>query len=119
MGRRVLILEDDEILLKQLGRLLAGRGYEVHGAASVAAFLKTAAAEPFDACLIDVSLPDGDGLDAWAAAREGQPDAVAAVMTAHGTPEVERRAADLGVRALLPKPLDVPALLAALEPVAG
>ncbi len=40
-------------------------------------------------------------------------------MTAHGTPEVERRAAHLGVRALLPKPLDVPALLAALEPAAG
>ncbi len=119
VARRVLILEDSVPLIRQLGRLLTTHGYEVCQTSSVAAFLATAATEQFDACLLDLWLPDGNGLDAWATARaeHGQPAAI--LMTAHCTPEVERRAEALAVSALFPKPLDVPALLAALEAVAG
>jgi len=115
---RVLILEDNAPLIRQLRHLLTTRGYEVRETSSVATFLATAAAERFDACLLDLWLPDGNGLDAWATARKGcQTPAI--LMTAHCTPEVERRAAALDMSALLPKPLDVPALLAALEAAAG
>jgi len=65
--------------------------------------------------LLDLSLPDGDGLSAWAEARSAQAGAVAVMMTAFRSPEVTRRAEDLGIRALLPKPLEVPLLLAALS----
>ena len=118
MALRILILEDNAPLIRQLRQLLTTRGYEVRETTSVATFLSTAAAERFDACLLDLWLPDGNGLDAWATARQGcQTPAI--LMTAHCTPEVARRAAALDMTALLPKPLDVPALLAALEAAAG
>lgn len=114
MTRRMLLLEDDAILRKHLCRLLARHGFEVRAVSSVDAFLSWALRLEFQAFLLDLSLPDGDGLDAWGRARSVQPGAVAVLMTAHGSDEVARRAADLGIQALLPKPIDVPNLLAAL-----
>jgi DNA-binding response OmpR family regulator len=114
VGRCILILEDEPVLTKHLRRLLVARGYEVHVAATVGAFLAVARRQRFDAFLLDLSLPDGDGLSAWAEARSSQEGAVAVMMTAFRSPEVARRAQDLGIRALLPKPLEVPLLLAAL-----
>lgn len=119
MARRVLILEDNAPLIRQLRHLLTARGYEVSETSSVAAFLATASNERFDACLLDLWLPDGNGLDAWATARGGQREGAAILMTAHCTPEVEQRAASLDVNLLLPKPLDIPALLAALDAATG
>ena len=115
MGRRILILEDEPLLTKHLRRLLVARGYEVQVAGTVGAFLVAARRQRFDALLLDLSLPDGDGLSAWAEARSAQAGAVAVMMTAFRSPEVTRRAEDLGIRALLPKPLEVPLLLAALS----
>jgi len=119
MGRRILIVEDDDLLRAQLSRLFTGRGYEVETAASISAFVTAVAGSRFDACLFDLSLPDGDGLEAWAAASEHQCEATAVLMTAYGTDQVVRRAERLGVRAILGKPLDLPTLLAAVGGVAG
>jgi len=115
VGRRILILEDEPLLTKHLRRLLVARGYEVQVAGTVGAFLVAARRQRFDALLLDLSLPDGDGLSAWAEARSVQAGAVAVMMTAFRSPELARRAEDLGIRALLPKPLEVPLLLAALS----
>lgn len=115
MGERLLILEDDRMLAKHLGRLFMSRGYRVRSVHSVAAFREATAEERFDALLLDLSLPDGSGLDAWDERRAYQHGAVAVLMTAYGAADVAARAADLGIRALIPKPLDLPRLLAALQ----
>jgi len=114
MGRRILIVEDDDLLRAQLSRLFTNRGYEVETAASISAFVAAVAGSRFDACLFDLSLPDGDGLEAWAAASALQREATAVLMTAYGTDHVVRRAERLGVRTILGKPLDLPTLLAAV-----
>jgi DNA-binding NtrC family response regulator len=114
--RRILILEADAVIRQHLACLFTGRGYVVHPADSVAAFVQAARAEAFDACLLDLALPDGDGLQAWDAVRDAQPNAIAVLMTPHRTAEVNQRAAALAVRATFQKPLDVRRLLAAFEP---
>jgi DNA-binding NtrC family response regulator len=114
VGRRILIVDDDDLLRVQLRRLFSRRGYEVETAASISAFVAAVAASRFDACLFDLSLPDGNGLDAWASVRLHQGDATAVLMTAYGTDDVARRAARLGVHTILGKPLDLPVLLAAV-----
>jgi DNA-binding NtrC family response regulator len=114
MARRILIVEDDDLLRAQLCRLFTGRGYEVETAASISEFVAAVAASRFDACLFDLSLPDGNGLEAWARARAHQREATAVLMTAYGTDEVARRAVRLGVHTILGKPLDLPVLLAAV-----
>jgi len=114
MQRRMLILEDDATLRKHLCRLLGRHGFEVHAVASVAAFLGWALRIRFHALLLDLSLPDGNGLEAWERARSAQSGAVVVLMTAYGNDDVASRAGGLGIQTLLPKPLDVPRLLAAL-----
>lgn len=119
MRRRMLILEDDVILRKHLCRLLSRHGFEVQAVSSVSAFLGRALRLRFHVLLLDLSLPDGDGLEAWERARPAQDGAVAVLMTAHGSEEVLSRAARLGIRTMLPKPLDVPSLLASLNARSG
>lgn len=114
MSRRILILDDDDLLRLQLHRLFTRRGYEVETADSISAFVAALSASRFDACLFDLSLPDGNGLDAWASARLHQREATAVLMTAYGTEDVARRAARLGVHTVLGKPLDLPVLLSAV-----
>jgi DNA-binding response OmpR family regulator len=109
----ILILEDEATLRRQLVRLFATRGYDVVDTGSIAGFLDATAVRSYDACLLDLWLPDGNGLDAWECARASQPRAVAVVMTAEPTPIAEERARRLGCSRLLAKPLDLPVLLAA------
>jgi len=113
--RRVLLLEDDEMLAKYVGRLLARRGYEVCTASTVRAFRAAALGSRFDVLVLDASLPDGDGLDAFAEIRDAQFAAAVVLMTARGTPEVVRRAHGLGVEDVLAMPLDTAVLLSAVD----
>ena len=119
MARRILILEDEKLLTKHLARLFVARGYEVHTAATVASFLAIARGERFETLLLDLHLPDGDGLDAWARIRDMQPGARTILMTAHGSADVAARALDLGIHAILSKPLNLSLLLASVGDAGG
>ena len=119
MARRILILEDEKLLTKHLARLFAARGHEVQTAATVANFLAIARGERFETLLLDLHLPDGDGLDAWARARGMQAGARAVLMTAHGSADVAVRARDLGIHAILSKPLNLSLLLASVGDAGG
>ncbi len=63
MGRHVLIVDDDRDFRRTAGMLLAGRGYHVVGQVGTVAAARLALDElrP-DALLLDVNLPDGDGI---------------------------------------------------------
>jgi len=107
----ILILEDDAVLRKQLARFLERRGFAVTATASIREFLQRVRADEFAAVLLDLSLPDGDGIDAWALGRRYQPQATALLMTAQTNPAVAARARAGGFVAVLGKPLRVPQLL--------
>jgi CheY-like chemotaxis protein len=119
MARSILILEDEAVLRKHLCRIFERRGFDVCGVGSVAEFLEAARDLRYDTVLLDVSLPDGDGLEAWAIARALQGDAEAFVLTSQALAEVAPRARLLGVRTLLSKPVDLPALIGAVNARAG
>jgi two-component system response regulator QseB len=111
MGRRIAILEDDDTLRRQLTRALASRGWEVVATATCRAFLEATAVDRFDACLVDVMLPDGDGLDAWARTRARQSPARAVAMSAAPNEAVLARASALGIGRFLAKPIDLATLV--------
>ena len=118
MARRILILEDDAGVRRQLRRALVARGCEVVETASVAGFMEAAAGRRYDACLLDLWLPDGNGLDAWARVRDMHGGTVAVAMSGEPTPEAAARARELGCVRLLAKPFDL-SELAAVCPDAG
>ena len=111
MGIRILIVEDDTVLRKHLARLFLREGYTVSTAANRAAALEQLAGAPFDVLLLDVKLPDGDGLDLLAELSAERRPGLAVAMSAFSTAEHERHAERLNVCRLVRKPLDLLQLL--------
>ena len=71
---RLLIVEDEEVLARNLAKAFGGRGIDVKHASTVAAAIKAAAEEPPDVVLLDLRLPDGSGLDVLDALTAGDGD---------------------------------------------
>ena len=75
MSIRILLIEDDRELGKALRNSLSTEGHSVVTAASLseakALLANQLAGQTFDLCLLDLGLPDGDGLD-WLRVRRGQ-----------------------------------------------
>lgn len=111
---RILIVEDEVVLRKNLARLFVREGYEVVTVGSRAEALVTLRHGSFEALLLDLMLPDGDGLDLLVELGEHQPRQTV-VMTACSTPERELRARQLNVCQVLRKPLDLLQLIVALR----
>ena len=71
LGRgTVLVVEDDRAQMQALSVGLEGRGYAVHGAASGSEALDSLARTSFDIVLLDMGLPDVDGLTMCARIRD-------------------------------------------------
>jgi DNA-binding NtrC family response regulator len=116
MMRRVLLVEDEEILRISLGNELRRRGYDVHAVADGNEGLSAIEEEEaFDIALLDVRLPQRDGLELLRALRERNPETVAIMMTAYGTVEEAVTAMKLGAHDYLVKPFPTEALLLTLS----
>jgi DNA-binding NtrC family response regulator len=104
MPDRVLVVEDEETLRRNLARYLEQQGYQVTtaGTAEEAAGI-VAESGPFDAAVVDVRLPGRDGLSL--AAELSPQDTVIVAMTAYGTLDSAIDALHSGVHDLLVKPL--------------
>ncbi len=117
MGQRILIVEDEPVLRKHLERLLVREGYMVTAVGSRAEAVQHLARGRFETLLLDVKLPDGDGLDLLAELRERSRPQHTVVMTASYSSETEARAYELNVRFMLRKPLDLRQLVCAVRGV--
>ncbi len=114
---RVLVVEDDPPTGHALELLLKHHQYEVITAKTVAAALVGLANCP-DAVLLDLMLPDGDGLRVLEAIRERQLSSHVTVLTGVGDPDRLDRARNLKPDAMLRKPVDFFQILQHLPPAA-
>jgi two-component system OmpR family response regulator len=104
---RILLVEDDLPLSDALMALLAQSGHavdRVHDGASAEAL---AAAERFDLVILDLNLPEMDGLSVLRALRRRSDEAAVMILTARGAPEDRVRGLDLGADDYMVKPFDV------------
>jgi DNA-binding response OmpR family regulator len=123
MMPRILMIEDDQRLAAMVQTYLAGHGYEVEHAATGEAGLNALRGEvgdPFAAVLLDLMLPDADGLDLCRRVRSLPPpgNSVPIVMlTAKGDPFDRVIGLEIGADDYLPKPFEPRELLARLRAV--
>jgi DNA-binding response OmpR family regulator len=96
MSERIIIAEDDEDLAFVLREALRRQRYDVDVAPTAGGMLDGLKTSPYDLILLDVRLPDMDGLDAIPCCRELAPDTPIIVMTAHGTRETAMEAITRG-----------------------
>ena len=112
-GRRILIVEDDEAVLKSLGDYFAVLKYEVIRAATGRQGISAAESHEPDVTLLDLKLPDVDGLQVLEALRRRR--ALVIMLTGYGDIPTAVRAMQLGAENFLTKPVDLPHLAAVVE----
>ena len=111
----ILLVDDEEKILKRLGRALSDDGHQVALAAHAREALRLLADRPFDLVVADNLMPGMSGLDmlrevATSVGETERPQLVR--LTAHGSPQIVREAFKLGVEDFLEKPFEVDELLA-------
>ncbi len=112
----VLIVEDNDIVSGALRILFEETGRRVSTAAGVEEAVATASADPPDLILLDVTLPDGDGLTIIRRLRAlGRNTGVVVALTGRDEPEVAAHCAELGCADVLLKPVPTRDLLTKVE----
>ncbi|MEO1482477.1 MAG: sigma-54 dependent transcriptional regulator [Myxococcota bacterium] len=105
MKPTMLIVDDDEQVQALLGRILEQEGYDVVRAGDGEAGLHSLARHPVDIVLLDLHLPDQDGLSVLGRMRSEEHDQPVLMMSGEGTVESAVRATQLGAVDFLQKPL--------------
>ncbi len=85
MEGSILLIDDEEQLLKLFTRTLKLEGYDITQAKNIAEAFKALEKDDFDLILTDVKLPDGDGVEATKTYKEKYPNTEIIVITAYGT----------------------------------
>jgi len=114
-GSRILLVEDDEDIGTELSQALLGQGHRAGLARTGAEALPAATSEPPDLILLDLGLPDIDGVVLCRRLRAAVPEAIIVVLTAR-TGEFDVVAAlDAGADDYLMKPFRLTELMARLR----
>ncbi len=114
---RVLVVDDEPQILRALSINLRARHYEVHTAGSGSEALRVAAAHPPDLVILDLGLPDMDGVDVIAGLR-GWTSAPVLVLSGRTDSSDKVDALDAGADDYVTKPFGMDELLARLRAMA-
>lgn len=115
-GPKVLIVDDDPDTLKLIRANLEVRGYSVKSATTGAKALAAFGQEPFDLVILDLVLPDTNGIDVCAQMRQ-KADTPVIVLSAYGDEEMKVHALDAGADDYVTKPFGADELLARMRAV--
>ena len=113
--RRILIVDDEESFRQHLARLFLRKGYRVHDVPTAKEALKLVESEPFDVVLLDIVLPDRDGVEVLREIRERYPDLQVIMMTGNATVQNAIASMKLGAYDYLVKPFDLEELSILIE----
>lgn len=115
MGRSVLIVDDETSILQSLSGALKDEGFKVRVGASGSEGLESLRSERSDIVLLDIWMPEMDGLETLKQIRSDWPDQLVIMMSGHGTIETAVRATKLGAYDFIEKPLSLERLLVLLQ----
>lgn len=111
-AKTVMLIVEGEALIRWPLRLrFEEEGVKVIEAADGASALSLISQDGISGVLLDLRLPDMNGLDFFRELRKHHPDCHVWIMTAYGTPETRRQAEALGVEEFIDKPFDVDELV--------
>lgn len=116
---RVLLVDDEEELVSTLAERLEMRGIEATWATHYQAALKAVEEKEFDIALLDVRMPEMNGLELKRLIEARRPDMKFIFLTGHGSEEdFKACSAESGKQFYLIKPLQIEVLIAKLNEIA-
>ena len=104
---RILVVDDEPEMCETCRKILARHGHEIWLAKSGEEGLGTLRERPIDLAILDLRLPDMDGLDVLRQAKKIHPDIIAIMITAHGTVDTAIEAVREGAFDYLLKPFSM------------
>jgi two-component system nitrogen regulation response regulator NtrX len=107
MAESILIVDDEPTILSSLSQVLEDEHYQVITATSGAEALKLIASDAPDLMLLDIWMPELDGLETLRRAREQVPTLQVMMMSGHGSIETAVKAIKLGAYDYIEKPLSL------------
>ena len=110
---RVLAVDDEEVVCESIRRVLTGEGYEVRTTRSPREGLELVRTDVFDLMLLDVKMPEMDGIELLRAVRAVSPETEVIIVTGYATIETAVEAVKLGAFDYLEKPVSPPQLIVA------
>jgi len=122
--KKILIVDDDAVILKAVSMKLSGAGYDVLLAEDGAAAVKAARQARPDVILLDITFPpdmgggpawDGFLILGWLRRVEEAKTTPVIMISQDNGPEAQKRAADAGAVDFCPKPIEPQRLLRAIE----
>ncbi len=124
MKKKILVIDDEELLTRTFTKLLEMKGFDVFVAKKGADALEIAAEENFDLIISDVRMPGLDGIETMILLKkmiEGKKESCPPVIfiTGYADIEKEEKARRLSPAGYIMKPFDVSSLLAKINEVLG
>ena len=111
MADTILLVDDEDSILQALSAILLDEGYRVAKTQDGAQAVKSVTKDPPSAVLLDIWMPDQDGLETLRQIRELAPDVPVIMMSGHGTIETAIKAIKLGAYDYIEKPLSLDKVL--------
>lgn len=115
MNRRILVVDDDRVMVKTLCDIFRLRGWEPRGAYSGKEAVAAQQEGQYPVVLMDIKMPDMDGISASKVMRTAYPELRIFLMTAHTGPYAVREVVREGAFHVVQKPIDMSSLLNLLE----
>lgn len=117
MGKNILMVDDDELVLIAIRELLKPLGFIVTLSSSGAEALEKVAQERFDLIILDVILPEMDGFEICRKIRQfpSYAETPIIMLTAKSAEEDKQRGVEMGANLYLPKPISPRRLISLVE----
>jgi len=115
----ILVVDDNKDLLETFAMILKRRGFTVETADNGAIAVDKFKEQDFDVTLMDIVMPEMNGVEALRKIREMQPEATVILMTAYSEDELINMAIDEGVQRIVHKPIRIDQLVSLMKEAAA
>lgn len=121
MAKRILVVDDDEMVLIALSELLKPEGYEVQSVASGASALEKLEGDGYDLLMLDIIMPGMDGFELCKKIREieNYKETPIVFLTAKSREEDRTKGMEVGANLFLSKPISPDKLLKIVSDTIG
>jgi DNA-binding NtrC family response regulator len=112
--KRIMIIDDEEHIGQSCQELLGEEGYEVVPFTQPREGLKRLKEEAFDLLLLDLKMPDADGMDVLQEVKRDYPDLIVIIITGYATVDTAVQSMKMGVFDYVAKPFTPDELITAV-----